>query len=165
MQLSELGKLAEKFWNEIPLHFPFVDLGNFVIMPDHMHGMLIIKNILDTLSIRISSNEDKFSPNSNVLDGNIVNKEEPFQKVNVCPSKAFMSSISPKYGSISSIIRSYKSAVSKYAHMIDAAFSWHSNYHDYVVLHKKAFDNMQKYTRNNPKNWGKKRIRHIPCSR
>lgn len=44
MQLSELGKLAEKFWREIPSHFPFVELGNFVIMPDHLHGMLIIKN-------------------------------------------------------------------------------------------------------------------------
>lgn len=164
MQLSELGKLAEKFWIEIPLHFPFVDLGNFVIMPDHLHGMLIIKNISDTLSIRIPSNKETFPSNSNVLDINIVNNEGPFQKINACPRKAFMSSISPKYGSISSIIRSYKSAVSKYAHKIDAEFSWQSNYHDYVVLTKKAFDNMQEYTRNNPQNWKKKSVRQIPRS-
>ena len=42
MQLTETGKLAETYWMEIPEHFPFVTLGNFVIMPNHMHGILII---------------------------------------------------------------------------------------------------------------------------
>lgn len=42
MQLTETGKLAQKFWMEIPDHFNFVKLGNFVIMPNHVHGILII---------------------------------------------------------------------------------------------------------------------------
>jgi len=32
MQVNELGQLAEKYWLEIPNHFPFVELGNFVVM-------------------------------------------------------------------------------------------------------------------------------------
>ncbi|MBL0303439.1 MAG: glucose-6-phosphate dehydrogenase [Cytophagaceae bacterium] len=43
MQLNEIGILAEKYWAEIPDHFPDVELGNFVIMPNHTHGILIIK--------------------------------------------------------------------------------------------------------------------------
>jgi REP element-mobilizing transposase RayT len=42
MQLNEIGKLAEQFWMEIPNHFPFIELGNFVVMPNHVHGILII---------------------------------------------------------------------------------------------------------------------------
>lgn len=42
MQLSEIGKLAAQFWHEIPNHFPMVELGNFVVMPNHIHGILII---------------------------------------------------------------------------------------------------------------------------
>jgi putative transposase len=42
MQLNEIGQMAENFWMEIPKHFPFVELGNFVIMPNHTHGILII---------------------------------------------------------------------------------------------------------------------------
>ena len=31
MHLNEIGKLADKFWSEIPKHFPFVELGNYVL--------------------------------------------------------------------------------------------------------------------------------------
>lgn len=47
MQFTEIGVLADQFWSEIPKHFPFVELGNFQIMPNHVHGILIIdKKIL-----------------------------------------------------------------------------------------------------------------------
>jgi REP element-mobilizing transposase RayT len=42
MILSELGIIAEKFWREIPDHFPNIKLDEFIIMPDHIHGILII---------------------------------------------------------------------------------------------------------------------------
>ena len=38
MALSEIGKIAEQFWGEIPDHFPFVHLDEWVIMPNHVHG-------------------------------------------------------------------------------------------------------------------------------
>ena len=42
MNLSPIGQFAHDFWLEIPKHFSYVQLGNFVIMPDHMHGVLIL---------------------------------------------------------------------------------------------------------------------------
>jgi hypothetical protein len=42
MQLNELGENATRFWLDIPKHFPFIELGNFVVMPNHTHGILII---------------------------------------------------------------------------------------------------------------------------
>ena len=42
MQLNNIGKFAEQFWLAIPQYFSFAELGNFVIMPNHTHGILII---------------------------------------------------------------------------------------------------------------------------
>ena len=42
MQLSQIGEMADKYWHEIPEHFPFVVLDEFVVMPDHIHGIINI---------------------------------------------------------------------------------------------------------------------------
>jgi putative transposase len=42
MILSESGQIAEKLWQEIPDHFSFVSLDEYVIMPDHVHGIIVI---------------------------------------------------------------------------------------------------------------------------
>lgn len=43
MALSKIGKIAQKCWLEIPNHFPFITLDEYVIMPNHIHGILEIK--------------------------------------------------------------------------------------------------------------------------
>lgn len=40
MQLNEIGKIVVECWNHIPQHFPSVELGDYVIMPNHMHGII-----------------------------------------------------------------------------------------------------------------------------
>ena len=42
MVLSEIGEMAEKYWLEIPEHFPFVVLHNHIIMPNLVHGIIEI---------------------------------------------------------------------------------------------------------------------------
>ena len=55
MQLNKIGELAEKYWMEIPKHFSFVELQNFVIMPDHMHGIITIKKPEETRHCLVSN--------------------------------------------------------------------------------------------------------------
>jgi len=42
MILNGLGKLADKCWKEIPNHFTNVELDYFVVMPNHIHGIIIL---------------------------------------------------------------------------------------------------------------------------
>lgn len=42
MRLSRYGEIVQKWWEEIPAHFPNVELGTFVIMPNHVHGIIFI---------------------------------------------------------------------------------------------------------------------------
>jgi REP element-mobilizing transposase RayT len=42
IMLNDFGNFAKKFWQTIPEHFPFTILDEFVVMPDHVHGIIII---------------------------------------------------------------------------------------------------------------------------
>lgn len=42
MSFSKMGLVAEKYWKEIPAYYPFVNLDAFIIMPNHIHGIIII---------------------------------------------------------------------------------------------------------------------------
>lgn len=62
LQKTELGLIAENFWIEIPKHFPFVKLDEFIIMPNHIHGIVFIDK-----EPQIQWQENKFGPQSNNL--------------------------------------------------------------------------------------------------
>ena len=64
-----------------------------------------------------------------------------------------MSSISPKPGTISTIIRSYKSVVTKHAKQFDSKFAWQPRFHDHIIRNQISFENIQKYILNNPLKW------------
>ena len=138
MHLNELGVLAEKYWAEIPEHFPYVELGNFVIMPNHMHGILILDNSSGNLT----------SGSGETLQCNVSTHTDNFKNEN-------MARISPKAGSVSIIIRSYKSVVAKDCRKFHADFAWQPRFHDHVIRDARAFETIQNYIANNPSNWDK----------
>ena len=41
--MTEIGNIIKKHWNEIPNQFDSVSLDEFIIMPNHLHGVVIIK--------------------------------------------------------------------------------------------------------------------------
>jgi REP element-mobilizing transposase RayT len=42
MALSKFGEIADECWRAIPEHFPNVELGTYVVMPNHIHGIIVI---------------------------------------------------------------------------------------------------------------------------
>ncbi|WP_204282025.1 transposase [Pontibacter burrus] len=42
LQLTEVGEIASKYWKQIPAYHPFVELDEFIIMPNHVHGIIFI---------------------------------------------------------------------------------------------------------------------------
>lgn len=145
MILSEIGIMAEKYWMEIPNHFIGIELGNFVIMPNHIHGIIIINNPaaadVETLHCNVSiPTIDNVSP---TID-NLPNPDQP---------KSKMASITPKPGSLSVIIRSYKSVVSNTAKIMLPDFGWQPRFYDHIIRNARSYDNIQNYIQDNPKNW------------
>lgn len=64
LRATEIGKFAETCWYDIPNHFPFVQLGAFVVMPNHIHGIIIIDKPKNTTQL---SSKNKFGPQSQNL--------------------------------------------------------------------------------------------------
>ena len=147
MHLNETGKLAEKYWLEIPVHFPFIELGNFQVMPNHFHGILIIDKT------KYGGNDrDKAMP---CLCVDPVDPADPTAAVPAPTNKTIgqLRFQNQGSGTISSILGSFKSIVSKYAHLINANFAWQSRFHDHIIRDALSFERIQNYIENNPKNW------------
>lgn len=45
MKLNNCGEIVSNVWNEIPEHFKYVSLDEYMSMPSHLHGIIIIHNI------------------------------------------------------------------------------------------------------------------------
>ena len=141
MILNELGQTAHSYWLEIPNHFPFVRLGNHVIMPNHVHGIIIIdKPYCRDVACNVSTN-NKCNVSTN----------------NACSTKSisssFRQSISPKKGSLATIIRSYKSAVTRHVRKIHADFGWQTRFHDHIIRDSKNYQKISHYIESNPQLW------------
>lgn len=69
MNLSQIGQFAHDCWMLIPDHFPFVELGAFVVIPDHLHGVLIINKPVkaQNLAPLQQPKTNKFGPQSKNL--------------------------------------------------------------------------------------------------
>jgi hypothetical protein len=67
---SPLGKIAQSCWNEIPQHFPYVQLDSFVVMPNHVHGIIIINksNNANDLTDNVTENVT-LADNANMVTG------------------------------------------------------------------------------------------------
>lgn len=134
MELSDTGKLANKFWYEITNHFQQVELGEFVVMPNHVHGILILNggNAPESASVPVSV--------------------ETLHATSL-PKSQTMASISPKPGSLSTIIRSYKSAVTRHAHRLNLEMAWQPRFYDHIIRNEKTLQSIAEYIRNNPFQW------------
>ena len=42
MRLNDIGRVAHRMWEEIPTHFPQVETNVWVVMPNHVHGVIVI---------------------------------------------------------------------------------------------------------------------------
>ncbi|MFH1225658.1 MAG: hypothetical protein V1684_00005, partial [bacterium] len=71
-KLLDIGLMAQKCWWEIPAHFPNAELDEFIVMPNHIHGIIVIKNLPVGNNNHCSDNNHR--PNDNDYSENIGNK-------------------------------------------------------------------------------------------
>ena len=133
MKFSKAGVIANNYFREIPDHFQNVVLHEYVVMPNHIHG--IIEKV-QNISMDTGSNR-----------GRMYSSEKSRK----------MSEISPKAGSLPAILRSYKSAVTRSVRMNSFEFKWQERYYDRIIrvsdpgeLHR-----ISAYIKNNPIQWYK----------
>ncbi|MBI3133385.1 MAG: hypothetical protein HYZ14_01810 [Bacteroidetes bacterium] len=146
MILSDGGKIANLCWLEIPDHFPMVNLHAFVIMPDHIHGII---EIMDATPHEVAEN---FPPLHGANVSHVMLSKSnyfEFHELN------HISKPGPSSKNLPSVIRGFKIGVTKWFRTnTNIEIVWQRNFWDEIILNKKQYNQITHYIESNPKNWG-----------
>ncbi|GAB3916159.1 hypothetical protein GCM10028804_02030 [Larkinella terrae] len=168
MHLNAAGRIAAEIWQLLPIQFPYVLLDAFVIMPNHMHGLLYIDKppiVTGRDAINRVSTAGNAEPGND--PGGIAGSKNPMLNDN-----------------LSRIIRWYKGRTTFEIRKFDAGavnrggnaenqgrdainrvstadmdhFAWQARFHDHIVRTNDAFLRIQAYILNNPRRWSEDRF-------
>lgn len=163
MELTNVGVLADVMWHEIKNHSHHITFGEFIVMPNHIHGILIINpdpdNMMNTMD------DGKSMDDGNSIDPQSVQTRHALSPSDTPKNQHPQKSIgqnrlrNPGKNSISSIIGGYKSAVTKHANRLHLDFKWQTRFYDTIIKDARAFDNISNYIKNNPEKWGEDKFR------
>ena len=128
MYLSPIGEMADKCWRAIPQHFPNVQIPLWVVMPDHIHGIVIIDDIVGTQNFVETQNFASLHDND--------------------PNK-----FGPRSKNLASVIRGFKIGVTKFARQNNISFSWQSRYYDRIIRDTAEMNRIAEYIENNVAEW------------
>ena len=136
---SHVGNIARDCWLEIPIHFKNVKLDEFVVMPNHIHGI-----------IGLTDEEQRRAENFQPLQ--LHKQNVGVQYIEPSLSRNRFQHLTPK--SIGSIIRSYKAAVTRQCRKDEICeIVWQRNFYERIIRSEKELNCLREYIANNSLNW------------
>lgn len=166
MILSPVGEVVKNEWLKTPKIRKNVILDNWVIMPNHFHGIIIIQDPNQSaFHDCIDFNHKNFDIPHNLENGNrrnapwrVLNDNTNFVSQQNTPRRV-PTGIQPLVkGSISSIINHFKGNVKRYCNKNGFEyFTWQPRFHDRIIRDQEELHNIQNYIYYNPANWYKDR--------
>jgi REP element-mobilizing transposase RayT len=148
MKLSSIGILADVLWHEIKNHAENIELGAFVVMPNHIHGILILDR------------PENVNTDSSVDTGHIeIGHALSISQSNQTPAQQRFRNQGKN--TVSSIIGSYKSALTKHCNRLGLTdtdgviFAWQTRFHDHIIRNNEEYQRINDYIETNIQNWGK----------
>jgi REP element-mobilizing transposase RayT len=124
VSLNQFGTIASSLWEKIPAHFPAVQLDQFIVMPNHIHGIVWIR--------------DKHTDQVDVGAQHAAPLRQDKLQV--------------RAGSLGAIVRSYKSAVTRQLRLIagkDDLVVWQRNYYERIIRDDQELNATRHYIQNN----------------
>jgi putative transposase len=134
MQLSEIGKIAQLEWMKTSELRPDMnlELGEFIVMPNHVHGIIIIG---------VNQYNQTRRDAMHCVSTTTTNANKPANK------------FGPQSKNIAALIRGYKSAVTAWSRKNNIAFDWQARFHDHIIRSESEYYQISNYILNNPNNW------------
>jgi REP element-mobilizing transposase RayT len=128
MRSNEFGQIAEWTWHDLPNHVPAIVLDTFVIMPNHVHGIILICE-RDDLNVGAGS--------------------EP------APTEPACTTIGKHHG-LPEIIRQFKTFSAKRINKIRETPGlpvWQRNYYEHIIRNEESLHRIRQYIVGNPARW------------
>lgn len=140
--VNKFGVVASNEWFKTKLIRDNVRLDEFVVMPNHVHGII---EIIDKNPI-VGANRDSPLRNRTLINGTI-----------------YRTKFESPSNNLGAIIRGYKSAVTKQINLMrktPGTKLWQRNYYDHIIRNEESLFHIREYIKNNPRNWNKDRFLH-----
>ncbi len=164
MQLNELGQVINARWQRLPFHFPNLQLDAFVVMPNHVHGILNLTDPpcrgaaldldseipTDPLYSNATPNPDRLS------EPGVAFGEKPLHSVqNDLPNAA---PLPPRLvsGSVGAIVLNFKSVTTRSCNRIrrsPGGLIWQRNYYEHIIRNEESLHRIRQYIHHNPLSW------------
>jgi REP element-mobilizing transposase RayT len=145
MVLSEFGRIAHEGWLALPQHFETIELDAFVIMPNHMHGIVLI---VDNGSPSVGA---KHLPSSFALAQSSAANASPLRR-----DRDATHHDGTRAGSLSAIVQNYKSVTARKINRLRGLAGrtvWQRNYHEHIIRNQRELEAKRDYIANNPMQW------------
>jgi REP element-mobilizing transposase RayT len=143
MHLSEIGKYADEQFRDASLNYPFAEIPSYVVMPNHIHAIVIIDDRHDPCRDaihRVSENNRVMEPEMQIKPnrarGGATGRDNPML-----------------YRSLGTVIRGLKARVTHYANEKGLEFVWQSRFHDRIIRDQRDMNETALYVANNVAKW------------
>ena len=149
MHLNLIGTTVKAVWDSLPRHFPLIELDAFVIMPNHVHGIIVI-----------TDSTGNYNPNrrGEAFVSGCNNTPPQFSSTNASPFPECNDTSLPRgtrSGSIGAILQNFKSVATRRVNRMtrNSGTLWQRNYHEEIIRNEKALENIRRYIVENPLSW------------
>ena len=138
MVLNQYGEIVQKWWHDLPTHFPCVETGAFVIMPNHAHGVIIIT---DDGRGAVPAPNDRI-PTTGRGD----------------PAPTTTTEMSPiQKPTLGQVVAYFKYKSTKEMNALDTpgiiTKFWQRNYYERIIRNDEDYNRIHLYIEANPANW------------
>ena len=124
MQLSSSGQIAEDCWKQVPMHSPNIELSEFIVMPNHLHGIVVVQH---------TTTWHRLDASSAATFGKMM-KPNALSTIVRSFKSATTRNINILRGAFGIPV-------------------WQRNYYDHIIRDAITYQRIEHYIRNNPSSW------------
>ena len=168
MYLTQAGIITESQISNLSKHFPDIEIWNHVVMPNHIHIIISIRNVQNVGTLFKASATTSLEPSATTsLEPSAATSLEPSAATNLGCLRQRRHDAPDEQDfhhntRLSVIIRCLKGGVKRDVGRAGISFAWQSRYYEHIIRNRRAYENIMNYIDNNVENWHYDRFHPSP---
>jgi|GEM_PF-309583 len=164
MQLSEIGIIATENFANVTLHYPYAEIPLFVVMPNHIHAVVMIDGAKTPRRDIVQMRHDDIVQTCDMEQtrdivetwraASLQKREWEQERKHEQEQSERMKNIANMQGCLSVVIGGLKSAITKSVHTNNIPFAWQPRFYDHIVRNQGELNRIAEYIENNIAKWG-----------
>lgn len=166
MQLNDAGRMIEQGWSNLADRFPSIELDAFIIMPNHIHGIIVIGDpaavgaglvpalIPTPIPSPQDSTADPTDPPVSTADPTDPTVDDGQKRAGTRPAPTSLVALGDVIGAFKSITtHAYIQGVHHYGWPAFNGRVWQRNYYEHIIRDEPSLQRIRYYIESNPDQW------------